>query len=329
MTRRTLGSQGLEVSAQGLGCMGMTHAYGAGDEESGLKTIHRALELGVTFLDTAEIYGPHTNEELVGRAVAGRRDEVQIATKFGFRLNPDSPWARSVDGSPENVRSAVEGSLARLGTDYIDLYYQHRIDPEVPIEETVGAMAELVQAGKVRYIGLSEAAPETIRRAHATHPLTAVQMEYSLWTRDAEAEVLPTLRELGIGLVAYSPLGRGFLTGSIRSMDDLPEDDWRRNNPRFQEDALQQNIALTDQVKALAEERGITPAQLALAWVQAKGEDIVAIPGTKSPTRLEENVGAVDVQLSAQDVEALDAALPESGIAGTRYSAGDMELLSH
>jgi aryl-alcohol dehydrogenase-like predicted oxidoreductase len=309
--------------------MGMTHAYGTGDEESGLQTIHRALELGVTFLDTAEIYGPHTNERLVGRAIAGRRDEVQIATKFGFRLNPDSPWARSVDGSPENVRSAVEGSLERLGTDHIDLYYQHRIDPEIPIEETVGAMAELVQAGKVRYIGLSEAAPETIRRAHATHPLTAIQMEYSLWTRDAEAEVLPTLRELGIGLVAYSPLGRGFLTGSIRSMDDLPEDDWRRNNPRFQEDALQENIALADRVAELADELEITPAQLALAWVQAKGEDIVAIPGTKSPRRLEENVDAVDVQLSARDVEALDAALPSGGVAGTRYSANDMELLSN
>jgi aryl-alcohol dehydrogenase-like predicted oxidoreductase len=309
--------------------MGMTHAYGTGDEESGLQTIHRALELGVTFLDTAEIYGPHTNERLVGRAIAGRRDEVQIATKFGFRLNPDSPWARSVDGSPENVRSAVEGSLERLGTDHIDLYYQHRIDPEVPIEETVGAMAELVQAGKVRYIGLSEAAPETIRRAHATHPLTAIQMEYSLWTRDAEAEVLPMLRELGIGLVAYSPLGRGFLTGSIRSMDDLPEDDWRRNNPRFQEEALQENIALADRVAELADELEITPAQLALAWVQAKGQDIVAIPGTKSPRRLEENVDAVEVQLSAGDVEALDAALPSGGVAGTRYSANDMELLSN
>jgi aryl-alcohol dehydrogenase-like predicted oxidoreductase len=329
MTRRTVGSQGLDVSAQGLGCMGMTHAYGTGDAQSGLQTIHRALELGVTFLDTAEIYGPHTNEELVGRAIAGRRDEVQLATKFGFRLNPDSPWARSVDGSPENVRSAVEGSLKRLNTDHIDLYYQHRIDPDVPIEETVGAMAELVEAGKVRYIGLSEAAPETIRRAHATHPLTAVQMEYSLWTRDAEEQVLPTLRELGIGLVAYSPLGRGFLTGSIRSVDDLPEDDWRRNNPRFQEDALAQNIAIADQVKEMADRLGITPAQLALAWVQAKGQDIVAIPGTKSPTRLEENAAAVDVDLSAQDVATLDAALPSGGVAGTRYSATDMELLSH
>ncbi len=308
--------------------MGMTHAYGTGDEESGLQTIHRALELGVTFLDTAEIYGPHTNEELVGRAIAGRRDEVQLATKFGFRLNPDSPWARAVDGSPDNVRRAVEGSLTRLNTDHIDLYYQHRIDPDVPIEETIGAMAELVQAGKVRYLGLSEAAPETIRRAHATHPITAIQMEYSLWTRDAEEQVLPTLRELGIGLVAYSPLGRGFLTGSIRSVDDLPEDDWRRNNPRFQEEALAQNIAIADRVKEIADRLGITPAQLALAWVQAKGEDIVAIPGTKSPKRLEENAAAVDVELSPQDIATLDAALPAGGVAGTRYSASDMELLS-
>jgi aryl-alcohol dehydrogenase-like predicted oxidoreductase len=309
--------------------MGMTFAYGTGDAESGLQTIHRALELGVTFLDTAEIYGPHTNEELVGRAIAGRREEVQLATKFGFSINPESPWARNVDGSPENVRKAIEGSLRRLGTDYVDLYYQHRIDPDTPIEETVGAMAELVQAGKVRYIGLSEAAPETIRRAHATHPLTAVQMEYSLWTRDVEAEVLPLLRELGIGLVAYSPLGRGFLTGSIRSMDDLPEDDWRRTNPRFQEEALQQNMALADQVEELADRRGITPAQLALAWVQAKGTDIVAIPGTKSPTRLAENAGAVDVQLSAEDVAALDAVLPAGGVAGPRYKESDMDLLSH
>src|SRR5689334_9783415 len=226
MNRRTLGSQGLEVSAEGLGCMGMTWAYGAGDEQSGLETIHRALELGVTFLDTAEIYGPHDNEELVGRAIAGRRDEVEIATKFGFQIDPSDPYRRGVDGSPENVRRACDGSLQRLGTDHIDLYYQHRIDPAVPIEETVGAMGELVAAGKVRYIGLSEASGEIIRRAHATHPLTAVQSEYSLWTRDPEAEVLPTLRELGIGLVAYSPLGRGFLTGQIRSLDDLSEDDW-------------------------------------------------------------------------------------------------------
>jgi aryl-alcohol dehydrogenase-like predicted oxidoreductase len=325
--RRKLGDQGLEVSAQGLGCMGMTHAYGSGDEQSGLETIHRAIELGVTLLDTAEIYGPHTNEQLVGRAIAGRRDEVEIATKFGFVLNPESPWARAVDGSPENVKRACEGSLQRLGTDHIDLYYQHRIDPSVPIEETVGAMAELVQAGKVRYIGLSEAAPETIRRAHATHPLTAVQSEYSLWTRDLEAEVLPTLRELGIGLVAYSPLGRGFLTGQIRSVDDLPEGDWRRSNPRFQEEALRENLQLADQVNDLAKQRGITPAQLALAWVHAKGQDIVPIPGTKRVSRLEENVAASEIELSAEDVETLDAELA-SGPVGDRYADRDMTLLN-
>ena len=273
MQRRKLGSQGLEVSAQGLGCMGMTWAYGGGDEQAGLDTIHRALELGVTFIDTAEVYGPYTNERLVGRAVAGRRDQFEIATKFGFSFDPDNPYGpRGLDGSPENVKRVCEGSLERLGTDYIDLFYQHRVDPAVPIEETVGAMAELVNEGKVRYIGLSEASPEIIRRAHATHPLTAVQSEYSLWTRDPEAEVLPTLRELGIGLVAYSPLGRGFLTGQIRSVDDLSDDDWRRSNPRFQEEALRQNIELADRVRALADERGVTPAQLALAWVHAKGE---------------------------------------------------------
>jgi aryl-alcohol dehydrogenase-like predicted oxidoreductase len=261
--RRTLGSQGLEVSAQGLGCMGMTWAYGTGDEQAGLNTIQRALDLGVTLLDTAEVYGPYTNERLVGRAVAGRRDQFEIATKFGFSFDPDNPYGpRGLDGSPENVRRVCEGSLERLGTDYIDLFYQHRVDPAVPIQETVGAMAELVQAGKVRYIGLSEASADVIRKAHATHPLTVVQSEYSLWTRDPESEVLPTLRELGIGLVAYSPLGRGFLTGQIRSIDDLPENDWRRSNPRFQEDALRQNVELADRVRALAEDRGISPAQL-------------------------------------------------------------------
>jgi aryl-alcohol dehydrogenase-like predicted oxidoreductase len=330
MQRRKLGSEGLEVSAQGLGCMGMSHAYGAGDEGLGLRTIHRALELGVTLLDTAEVYGPYTNERLVGRAIAGRREEVEIATKFGFRFDPDDPYGpRGVDGSPENVRRACEGSLERLGTDYIDLYYQHRVDPSVPIEETVGALGELVQAGKVRYIGLSEASPEVIRRAHAVHPLTAVQSEYSLWTRDPEAEVLPTLRELGIGLVAYSPLGRGFLTGQIRSLDDLPEEDWRRNNPRFQEQALRQNIELADRVAALAGERGVTPAQLALAWVHAKGEDIVPIPGTKHPERLEENVAAFDeVKLSDEDVATLDQAVPAGAAVGTRYREADMVLIN-
>ena len=329
MIRRRLGSQGLEVSAQGLGCMGMTHAYGKGDEQSGLETIHRALELGITLLDTAEVYGPHTNEQLVGRAIAGRRDEFEIATKFGFAIDPDRPSDRATDGRPENVRRACEGSLERLGTDHIDLFYQHRVDPDVPIEETVGAMAELIEQGKVRYLGLSEASAETIRRAHATHPLTAVQSEYSLWTRDVEDDVLGTLRELGIGLVAYSPLGRGFLTGQIRSMADLPEDDWRRTNPRFQEHALQENLELADRVTEIAERRGITPAQLALAWVMAKGEDIVPIPGTKSPRRLEENAAAAEIKLSAQDVEELDNAISPEAVRGDRYPEGMMALLNN
>jgi aryl-alcohol dehydrogenase-like predicted oxidoreductase len=329
MRRTKLGSEGLEVSAQGLGCMGMTWAYGGGDEQSGLATVHRALELGVTLLDTAEVYGPYTNERLVGRAVAGRRDQVEIATKFGFSFDPDNPYGpRGLDGSAENVKRVCEASLERLGTDYIDLLYQHRVDPGVPIEETVGAMAELVKEGKVRYIGLSEASPEVIRRAHATHPLTAVQSEYSLWTRDPEPEVLSTLRELGIGLVAYSPLGRGFLTGHIRSVDDLPEDDWRRTNPRFQEEALRENIALADRVRALAEDRLVTPAQLALAWVHAQGEDIVPIPGTKRPERLEENVAALEVDLSDEDVATLDAAVPADGVVGGRYREAEMALIS-
>ena len=329
MQRIKLGGQGLEVSAQGLGCMGMTWAYGGGDEQSGLDTIHRALDLGVTFLDTAEVYGPYTNERLVGRAVAGRRDQFEIATKFGFSFDPDDPYGpRGLDGSPENVRRVCEGSLERLGTDYIDLFYQHRVDPAVPIEETVGALAELVKEGKVRYIGLSEASADVIRRAHATHPLTAVQSEYSLWTRDPESEVLPTLRELGIGLVAYSPLGRGFLTGEIRSVDDLSDDDWRRSNPRFQEEALRQNIELADRVRALAEELVLTPAQLALAWVHAKGKDIVPIPGTKRPERLSENVVAVEIELSDEDVAALDQAVPAGSAVGGRYRDAEMELIN-
>jgi aryl-alcohol dehydrogenase-like predicted oxidoreductase len=329
MQRRKLGGQGLEVSAQGLGCMGMTWAYGGGDKQSGLDTIDRALELGVTFLDTAEVYGPYTNERLVGRAVAGRRDQFEIATKFGFSFDPDNPYGpRGLDGSPENVRRACEGSLQRLGTDYIDLFYQHRVDPAVPIEETVAALAELVEEGKVRYIGLSEASADVIRRAHATHPLTAVQSEYSLWTRDPESEVLPTLRELGIGLVAYSPLGRGFLTGQIRSVADLSDDDWRRSNPRFQEAALRQNIELADRVRALADELVVTPAQLALAWVQAKGSDIVPIPGTKRPERLSENVAAVEIELSDEDVAALDQAIPAGSAVGGRYRDAEMELIN-
>jgi aryl-alcohol dehydrogenase-like predicted oxidoreductase len=309
--------------------MGMTWAYGQGDEEGGIATIHRAIELGVAFLDTAEVYGPFTNEELVGRAVAGRRDEVEIATKFGFALNPDDPYSRGTDGSPENARRVCEESLRRLGTDHVDLYYQHRVDPEVPIEETVGAMGELVSAGKVRFIGLSEAAPETIRRAHATFPLTAVQSEYSLWTRDPEDGVLPTLRDLGIGFVPYSPLGRGFLTGQIRSLDDLPEDDWRRGNPRFQEEAFAENLRLADRVAELAEDIGATPAQVALAWVLAKGDDLVPIPGTKSPERLAENAAAADLVLSAEQVAGLDEAISRDAVRGARYDESGMEMLNN
>jgi aryl-alcohol dehydrogenase-like predicted oxidoreductase len=329
MDRRRLGSQGFEVPAEGLGCMGMTWAYGGGDAESGSETIQRALELGVTFLDTAEIYGPHTNEDLVGRAIAGRRDEYEIATKFGFVVNPDQPHKRQVDGTPENVRRACEGSLERLDTDHIDLYYQHRIDPEVPIEETVGAMAELVEAGKVRYIGLSEPSAETIRRAHDVHPLTAVQCEYSLWTRDLEDEVLPTVRDLGIGLVAYSPLGRGFLTGQIRSMDDLADDDWRRSNPRFQEDALRENVQLADRVAEIADRIGAAPAQVALAWVMAKGDDIVPIPGTKQVGYLEENAAAAELALTAEQIATLDEAVSPDSVRGSRYAEPEMALLNH
>jgi aryl-alcohol dehydrogenase-like predicted oxidoreductase len=309
--------------------MGMTHAYGGGDEQSGLATIHRALELGITFLDTAEVYGPYTNEELVGRAIADRRDQFEIATKFGFVINPERPSDRAVDGRPENVRRACDGSLRRLRIDHIDLYYQHRVDPGVPIEETVGAMAELVDAGKVRFLGLSEASPDTIRRAHATHSLTAVQNEYSLWTRDPEGELLETLRELGIGLVAYSPLGRGFLTGQIRSLDDLAPNDWRRTNPRFQEEAIRENLRLADRVKELAGRRSIAPAQLALAWVMGKGKDIVPIPGTKNPRRLEENAAAADVQLSHEDIDELDHVISPEAVRGSRYPDGMMALLDN
>ncbi len=328
MDRRKLGSEGLDVSVEGLGCMGMTWAYGSGDPDAGLATIHRALELGITFLDTAEIYGPHTNEELVGRAIAGKRDQFEIATKFGFEFDPDDPNARGVNSSPANVRRACEGSLRRLGIDTIDLYYQHRVDPNVPIEETVGAMAELVAEGKVRYLGLSEASATTIRRAHATHPITAVQSEYSLWTRDPEDEVLPTLRELGIGLVAYSPLGRGFLTGQIRTTADLSAEDVRRTNPRFQEDALHANRALADRVAELAERHGVTAAQLALAWVLARGDDIVPIPGTKSPKRLEENANAVEIKLSSADLAELDNAIPPDAVHGDRYPDRMMALIN-
>jgi aryl-alcohol dehydrogenase-like predicted oxidoreductase len=321
---RHLGSEGLEVSALGLGCMGMSAFYGDTDEDEAIATIHRALELGVTFFDTAELYGPHTNEELLGKALAGRRDEAIVATKFGVR--PDQK-KRVLDGSPENVRRSIEGSLKRLGTDHVDLYFQHRIDPDTPIEETVGALAELVEEGKVRHIGLSEAAPDTIRRAHATHPLTAVQTEYSLFSRDVEREVLPTLRELGIGLVAYSPLGRGYLSGRFKSADELDADDWRRTQPRFQGENAERNAALAGKVRELAEQKGVAPAQLALAWVLGQGDDVVPIPGTKRRAYLEQNAGALDVDLTDEDLARIDAELPEAA-SGNRYDDMSMRTLN-
>jgi aryl-alcohol dehydrogenase-like predicted oxidoreductase len=315
MQTRTLGP--LTVSALGLGCMGMSEFYGARDDEESIATIHRALALGVNLLDTSNIYGPFTNEVLVGKAIADRRDEVVLATKFGIVRDPDDPSRRGVDGRPEYVKACLEDSLRRLGVDHVDLYYQHRVDPDTPIEETVGALAELVAAGKVRAIGLSEASAETIRRAHAVHPIAAVQTEYSLWSRDVEDEVLPTLKELGVGLVAYSPLGRGFLTGAIKSLDDLDADDYRRFSPRFQGDNFQRNLDLVGIVERLAADKGVTPAQLGLAWVLAQGGDIVPIPGTKRRSRLEENVGAADVQLSDDELRAIGKALPQA--AGQRY----------
>jgi aryl-alcohol dehydrogenase-like predicted oxidoreductase len=319
---RTLGSAAngteLAVSALGLGCMGMSAFYGALDETESTATLHAALDAGVTFLDTADMYGPFTNEELVGRAVAARRDEVVLATKFGNEVLPDG--GRRVNGRPEYVRSACEASLRRLGVDVIDLYYQHRVDTSVPVEDTWGAMAELVQAGKVRHLGISEAAPETIRRAHATHPVTALQTEWSLWTRDVEEDgVLATTRELGIGFVPYSPLGRGFLSGAIRSTDDLAEDDFRRANPRFQGENMTRNLELVDEVRALADAKGATAGQVALAWLLAKGADVVPIPGTKRRTYLAENVGAVDVVLTEEELDRLEAVLPVGATAGERY----------
>ena len=319
MEKRTLGDGGLEVSALGLGCMGMSEFYGSADEGEATATIQRALEVGVTFLDTADMYGPFTNEKLVGKAISGRREEVVLATKFGNVRGPGGERL-GVRGDPGYVRECCEASLQRLGVEAIDLYYQHRVDPGVPIEETVGAMAELVEQGKVRHLGLSEAAPETVRRAHATHPIAALQTEYSLWSRDPEDEILPTLRELGIGFVPYSPLGRGFLTGRFRSRDDLPEDDFRRHSPRFQGENFERNLELVSRVEEIAAEKEVTAGQLALAWVLAQGDDLVPIPGTKRRSYLEENVAAVEVELGEDDLRRIDEAAPRGAAAGDRYA---------
>lgn len=327
MQTRKLGSQGLEVSALGLGCMGMSEFYSGRDEAEAVATIHRALDLGVTFLDTADMYGPFTNEVLIGKAIADRRDKVVLATKFGNVRGKNGEFL-GIRGDAEYVRQACDASLKRLGVDHIDLYYQHRVDPNTPIEETVGAMAELVKTGKVRYLGLSEAAPETIRRAHAVHPITALQTEYSLWSREPEDEILPTVRELGIGYVAYSPLGRGFLTGQIRRIEDLAEDDYRRSSPRFQGENFQKNLDLVQEIETMAQEKGCMPSQLALAWLLAQGEDIVPIPGTKKRSRLEENVGALDLRITAEDLARIDSILPSGAAAGARYAAPQMQALN-
>ena len=325
MEQRTLGGQGLRVSALGLGCMGMSQSYGPADERESVAAIHRALDLGVTFLDTADMYGPFTNERLVGRAIAGRRDEVVLATKFGNQRRPDGSWV-GINGRPEYVHSTCDASLERLGVDHVDLYYQHRVDPSVPVEETWGAMKELVEAGKVRHLGISEAAPATIRKANAVHPVAALQSEYSLFSRDPERELLATVRELGIGFVAYSPLGRGFLSGRLTSSspEEFADDDFRRGHPRFEGENFARNLALVERVRQLAAEKGATPAQLAIAWVLAQGDDVVPIPGTKRRRYLEENLAALQLRLTPEDLIAIDEAAPRGAVAGERYTPAMM-----
>ena len=318
MKYHKLGHSNLEISVIGLGCMGMSEFYGSTQEAESIATLHRAIELGINFFDTADIYGPWTNEMLVGKAIADRRDKVVLATKFGVMRNEKREFL-GINGQPDYVRSACDASLKRLGLDYIDLYYQHRVDPNVPIEETVGAMAELVQAGKIRYLGLSEAEPDIIRRAQAVHPISALQTEYSLWSREPEQEILATTRELGISFVSYSPLGRGFLTGQIKRFEDLAEDDWRRTNPRFQGENFARNLVLVEQITEIAQDKNVTPAQLALAWILAQGEDIVTIPGTKRRTYLEQNLGALDVTLTEKDLARINDAFPMDAAVGTRY----------
>lgn len=325
---RTLGSKGPRVSAIGLGCMGMSEFYGAGDDKESTATIHRALELGVTLLDTADMYGPFKNEELVGKAIKDRRDKVFLATKFGIVRNPSNPTLRGVNGKPEYVRTSCDASLRRLGVDVIDLYYLHRVDPETPIEETVGAMSELVKKGKVRFIGLSEASAKTLRRAYKVYPITALQTEYSLWTRDPEEDILATCRELGIGFVAYSPLGRGFLTGEIKRIEDLAQDDFRRHSPRFQGENFRRNLDLVKRVEDIASQKGCTPSQLALAWVMAQGEDIVPIPGTKRRKYLEENAAAVDITLTKGELGRINEVVPRGAASGTRYAESAMPLVN-